>query len=175
MIVDHILGRITLVGGEFDRADIAPWPAGDGLVNVQDLALLQNIILTGSYPGSLPCELGLPRPAAPIALNGNGGLSKLTPGMDVKLTFHMTTAGIAVRMENAVPVKGLQLEFGRVSAVPANMAVTTLLGEAYYNQVNDLLRVLMYNMQSNVIPPGDNMVGIIPFNLANPRTVTLQN
>jgi hypothetical protein len=34
MIVDHILGRITLVGGEFTRADVAPWPTGDGLVNV---------------------------------------------------------------------------------------------------------------------------------------------
>ena len=62
MVVDHIVGRDSLEGrpvypdfissGEFARADIAPWtfapgsvPSPDGLVNVQDLSLIQNIIL----------------------------------------------------------------------------------------------------------------------------------
>jgi hypothetical protein len=32
----------------------------------------------------------------------------------------------------------------------------------------------MYNMQSNVIQPGEYMVGVIPFALANPSSVTLE-
>ena len=64
MVVDHIVGRDSLTGAEFDRADISSmgcWnqdPTPDGLVNVQDLSVIQNIILTGFYPSgesSCPC------------------------------------------------------------------------------------------------------------------------
>ncbi len=59
MIVDHIVGRDSLETDEFERADIAPWipgepePNPDDIVNVQDLSLLQNIILTGVYPNGV--------------------------------------------------------------------------------------------------------------------------
>ncbi len=56
MIVDHIIGRDSLALDEFERADISPWITGnpvphpDGFVNVLDLAVLQEIILTENLP-----------------------------------------------------------------------------------------------------------------------------
>ena len=53
MVVDHIVSIDSLAATEFLRADIAPWlpgnplPEPDGVVNVQELSLIQNIILTG--------------------------------------------------------------------------------------------------------------------------------
>jgi hypothetical protein len=175
MIVDHILGRITLTPDQFLRADIAPWSTGDGSVNVLDLALLQQIILDGHYPpGPLPwCGSGPSE--RPIVMHGRDGLSKVTTNADAKLTFYMTTLGIVVRMENVIPVKGLQLEFGSVPSVPVNMGITTVLGEAFYNHVNQMLRVLMYDQGGSMLAPGDRLVSNIPFSLANPGTVTLDH
>jgi hypothetical protein len=171
MIVDHILNRITLTGDEFLRADVAPWPTGDGEVNVLDLALLQDIILNGTYPSPLPCQ-PVGRPSSPIIVN-KGGSPTLSSNMDVKLTFHVTQAGIAVRMQNAVRVKGLQFDFGSVPSVPANVRITTLLGEGYYNLVNNMLRVLMYDQQARMLDPGDYLVGNIPFALMNPGAISI--
>jgi hypothetical protein len=54
MIVDHITGKAPLTGANFIAADVAPWPNGDGQVNVLDLAQLQSIILNNAYPDGLP-------------------------------------------------------------------------------------------------------------------------
>ena len=175
MVVDHILNRITLTGDAFTRGNIAPWPAGDGAVNILDLTLLQNIILTGQYPDGSPTT----KPVHPPIAGGNGksgnSVSKMTAGVDARVTFYVTQLGIAVRLENAVPVKGVQLEFGNVPTVPENMNVTTLLGDAYYLLVDELLRVLMYNQNNTVIEPGDRILGNLPFSLVNPSSVTLEN
>jgi hypothetical protein len=172
MIVDHILNRITLTGDQLTRADVAPWLTPDGVVNVQDLAQLQDIILTGQYPDGTP--LGRPL-APPIAGNGTDGPAKLNPGVDAKLTFHVTENGIAVRLETAVAVKGMQVEFGGISAIPANLAVTTILGEGFQRLVNSTLRVLMYNQSSEVLAPGEYIVAHLPFTITDPSVVTLEN
>jgi hypothetical protein len=169
LIVDHILGNITLTGDQFLRADINT----DGSVNVQDLALLQNYILTGTLPPS-PCVAPV-APVGPVIVARGNGLAKMNSGMDVKLTFHITAMGIAVQMESAVKVKGMQLEFGSVSSVLNNVNVSTLLGEGYYYQSNDKVRVLMYNQHANVLEPGQYIVGDIPFALMRPGSVTVDN
>ena len=169
LIVDHILGNITLTGDQFLRADIN----GDGFVNVLDLALLQNYILTGTLPPS-PCTGPVP-PVAPVIATQGNGLAKMNAGMDVKLTFHITSMGIAVQMESAVKVKGLQLEFGNVSSVMNNVNISTMLGEGYYYQSNDKVRVLMYNQHANMLDPGQYIVGDIPFALMRPGSVTVDN
>ena len=170
MIVDHILNRITLTGDAFIRANVAPWGSPDGVVNVQDLALVQWIILNNQYPDGSP----LSKPVVPPIIAGNG-LGKLNPGVDAKLTFYMTAQGIAVRLENAKQVKGMQLEFGNISSVPGNLAISTLLGEGFGKLVNQVFRVLLYNQAGTVIEPGDQLVANIPFSLVNPLNVTLEN
>ena len=181
LMVDYILGRNP---APFDMtlADIAPWsssshtPSPDGVVNVQDLALLQQIILTGQYPDGMPSY----RPSGgsgivqSLAKGGSGnGVSTLTPGKDVKLTFYVTNQGINVRLESIVKVKGIQLQFGHVPSVPSTMNVTTLLGDGPFFAENDLLRVLMYNQEARVVEPGDVIVGRMPFAMSNPEAVTV--
>jgi hypothetical protein len=176
-VVDHILNRITLTGDDFTRADIAPWttgnpgPAPDGVVNVQDLAVLQNVILTGQYPSGDPVA----RPIVLPAIVAGNGLNKLNPGVDAKVTFHLTATGIAVRLENAVPVKGMQIEFGNVPFVPANLSIATSLGSGFSKLVSQTLRVLLYDEAVTILPAGDRIVANIPFSLVNPADVTLEN
>jgi hypothetical protein len=175
LIVDHILNIAPLTGNAFLAADIAPWPTGDGVVNVLDLALLQDIILNGSYPPGLECG-GQSPPAGPVIATSGNGLSKLTPGMDVKLTFYITTNGITVRMENIVAVNGLQLEFRSVPTVPPDLTITTFIpGEGVYSLTDDLLRVLIYDRAGSRIQPNDQLVANIPFSIANPRGIDLEH
>ena len=174
-VVDYILGR-NPTNFDFTLADLAPWtlgnaaPSADGVVNVQDLALLQQIILTGMYPSGLPSfRPNLNPPVVPSLAKG----TTLSPGMDVKLTFYMSETGIAVRMESIVKVKGIQLEFGNVASVPSTMSITTLLGDGPYVCSDNKLRVLMYNQEARTVDPGDVMVANIPFDIANPEAITL--
>ena len=60
LMIDYILGRVTFNAQQFYQGDIAPWtigaplPTPDGVINVLDLAVLQNIVLTGIYPSGTP-------------------------------------------------------------------------------------------------------------------------
>jgi hypothetical protein len=176
LIVDHILNRITLVPPASTNADVAPWPLGDNVINVLDLALLQDIILNGTYPTALNCELGLPRPpSAPSVAQGNG-LSKLSPGMDVKLTLYISEEGIRVRMENRVAVKGVQLEFRTVPSIPQDLQVTRNQLPASLRLVDDLLRVLSFDGEHGDFIPANTdvkVIGDMDFSLANPGAVQL--
>jgi hypothetical protein len=182
LVVDYILGR-NPTPFVFALADLAPWtlgapaPSPDGVVNVQDLSLLQNIILTGQYPdGSPSYRPGVtPSPVVNSVAKGKTGnsTSTLTPGKDVKLTFYISPMGIAVRMESIVKVKGIQLEFGRIPSVPTTMQVSTILGEGPYVGIDNKLRVLMYNQVARLVDPGDMLVGNMPFGIVAPEVVTL--
>jgi hypothetical protein len=60
LMIDCILGREALNTDQFTNGDIFPWltgetaPAGDGIIDVLDLALLHNLVLTGLYPDNKP-------------------------------------------------------------------------------------------------------------------------
>lgn len=168
-VVDHIIERRLLTGTSFTAADVAPWPAGDNVVNVQDLSLLQNIILTGQYPDGTPLTKPLGSGGTVALLKGNSTLSTF----DAKVTLYITAEGIAVRMENFVPVKGMQLEFGNVASAPEPINISTLLGQGYSKHSEDILRVLLYNQQASVIEPGDRLVANIPFAITDPQAIEL--
>ena len=109
LVVDHIVGRDSLETDEFERADIAPWipgnpgPNPDGIVNVQDLSLLQNIILTGIYPDGTPIN-GCSYTTFTKA-NGEG---------DQKVTFYINNRGITAYLKSNIDIRGAQIEFGGV-------------------------------------------------------------
>jgi hypothetical protein len=174
-VVDHILGKKLLERTPFDefaRADIAPWPAGDGKVNVQDLALLQNIILTGQYPNNggrvmkVAPSLNVARPLAKS--------SSLSNGADARITFYLTSLGIAVRLENAVAVKGMQFDLDGVSSVPQHMVISTELGSGYFHFSGTDLRVLVYDQAGAVLPPSERLVANLPFALDKPADVKVK-
>ena len=171
MVVDHIIGSDSLDALEFERGDIAPWfpgspaPYPDGFVNVLDLAVLQDIILTGVYPDGTPihnCRYVT--------------LPKLNSTSNNKVTFYIYSAGITTYLNSEVDIVGVQIEFGDVSDNPGNMIISTALGQGYYMSTNELLKVLLYDRQgSKVIEEGNNILADMPFDITTPQDITIQN
>jgi len=170
MIVDHIVGRDSLEVEQFIRADIAPWitghiePDSDGLVNVQDLSLLQNIILLGEYPNGNSinnCSI-----TDSSEFRGNNGS---------KVTLYINENGITAYSNSEVDLRGVQIEFGNVSDDPESIIITTDLGQGYYLKVNELLKVLLYDRQGiKVINSGERLLADIPFRISNPESITIE-
>jgi hypothetical protein len=169
LVVDHIVGRDSLSASEFARADIAPWVTGnelpdpDGFVNVQDLSLIQNIILTGFYPDGTPvapCQFAI--------------LPKVTGEVDAEINVYISNEGITVYLDSQVGIRGAQMEFNNVSDDAGNLVINTDLGQGYYLQVNEILRTLMYDrLGQKYIEVGTHFMADMPFIITNPEEVTL--
>jgi hypothetical protein len=172
-VVDHIVGRDSLDAAEFARADIAPWtigapdPSPDGFVNVLDLSVIQNIILTGFYPSGVQVN----KPTAeetPIALNKSNG------DEEAKLILYLNTKGITMHLDSKVGIRGIQTHFGRLTDNPGNMTIDTELGGAYFLHQMDLLRVLLYDQAGEkYIEAGRHYAANLPFTITRPQDVTL--
>lgn len=176
-VVDHIVSRDSLdktitpglATSEFFRANIAPWGSPDAVVNVQDLVVIQNIILTGQYPNGDPIYKSVF-----VASGEKDALNKSNSVATVK--FYITEEGIAVKLSSEVGIRGAQLEFGSVEDNTSNMVIDSKLGGGFYTQINDLLRVLLYDQAGNaVVESGENFVANIPFSLENPQDISIDN
>ena len=169
LVVDHIVGRDSLSASEFARADIAPWVTGnvlpnpDGFVNVQDLSLIQNIILTGFYPDGTPvapCNFAI--------------LPKIEGDADATVNVYINNEGITVYLDTRVGIRGAQMEFNNVSDDAGNLVINTDLGQGYYLQVGEILRTLMYDrLAVKYIEPGEHFMADMPFTLTNYEDVIL--
>ena len=169
MIVDHIVGRDSLESDEFQRADLAPWVQGnenpdpDGIVNVQDLSLLQNIILTGVYPNGIEIN------ACSYTI-----LTKMDDSTKSKVSVYVNNKGITIYSKLDVDIRGAQIEFANVFANPSGFYINTDLGEGYYISIHDSLRVLLYDRKGEkVIKSGEHLIADIPFNISNPELVNV--
>jgi hypothetical protein len=154
---------------EFGRADLAPWAQGtprpypDGVVNVQDLSLLQNIILVGRYPDG-------------TRINGcsYSSLPKQNSEGNAKVTLYIYSSGITAYLNSDLAIRGVQLEFANVGNSPNNMVINTGLGQGYYQWIEQMLRVLLYDRAgSKTIDAGEHMIGDIPFQITRPEDITL--
>ena len=170
MVVDHIIGRDSLDVHEFERADIAPWipgnsaPYPDGLVNVLDLAVLQEIILSGEYPDGTVIN-----DCIFISLDKSNSLS------NPSVKFYITEEGITAYLNSNVDIIGVQIELGNISDNAGNIVLETDLGQGYYMQVNDLLNVLLYDRQGNkVFHSGENLLVNMPFHISNPEDISIK-
>jgi hypothetical protein len=155
----------------FDRADIAPWVPGnelpdpDGFVNVQDLSLIQNIILTGVFPSGV--EVGDCGPAA---------LPKSNGAADAIVTLYINSEGITAFLNSTVGIRGAQIEFNNIVDDPASLVISTELGQGYYQRVEDILRTLLYDrLGTKYIEPGYHMMADMPFVISNPEEITLRD
>ena len=169
MVVDHIVSLDSLSGIQFLRADIAPWlpgtpnPIPDGIVNVQELSLIQNIILTQFYPDGTP-------------LGPCGNLPKVNDDEEAKVTFYIIDKGISVYIDSKVGIRGAQIEFANVDNEPIDMIINTDLGQGFYYYVtaDKLLRTLLYDpLGAKYLEPGEHLMAEMPFALNNPDAVTL--
>ena len=169
MIVDHIVGRDSLESAEFQRADLAPWVQGnenpnpDGIVNVQDLSLLQNIILTGVYPNGIEIN------ACSYTI-----LNKPNDSTNSKITVYVNTEGITIYSNLNVDIRGAQIEFVNVFDNPSGFYINTDLGEGYYLSIHDSLRVLLYDRKGEkIIKSGEHLLADIPFSISNPELINV--
>lgn len=170
MIVDHIVGRDSLETDEFERANIAPWipgepaPNPDEYVNVQDLSLLQNIILTGVYPNG-------------ILINACSftSIEKIYSGEDFKVTFYINKSGITLYSNASVDVRAVQVEFAGNIQISNNMFINTDLGHGYYHKDDEILRVLLYDRKAmKTIKSGENFIADIPSFISNPEDISIE-
>ena len=169
LVVDHIVGRDSLTGEMFTRADVAPWVPGnqlpdpDGFVNVQDLALIQNIILTGVFPDGTvinDCQPGLPK------TNG---------AADAIVTFYINPEGITAYLSSNIGIRGAQIEFNNVVDDPENMVINTDLGQGYYLRIEEMLKTLLYDrLATKYIDAGEHFMADMPFVISNPEDITIR-
>ncbi len=178
LMIDHILGRVTLTGPAFTQGDIAPWTVGaplpvpDGTINVLDLSVLQNIVLTGLYPSGTPVYKAIANQFDVVS----NGLEKMSPGMDAKLTFYLTNTGIAVEIESDKKVKGVQMELNDLrSLIPSNIQMSSIFDQALYYQNNAFLRMLSFDGSALPIQPGTFVLATLPFNLYDPQSIKVEN
>jgi hypothetical protein len=171
MVVDHIVGRDSLDADEFARADIAPWayalgsePTPDGFVNVQDLTIIQNTILTGYFPNE-----------DPVGLCG-GSFTKFNGQADATVNIYINSEGISAFVDSKIGIRGAQIEFENVVDNADNMVINTPLGRGYHLRVDDLLRTLMYDrLGQKYIEDGVNsFMADMPFVISNPEDITLE-
>ena len=178
VMIDYILDRIEFSSSQFINGDISPWtlnspvPAGDGKIDVLDLAVLQNIILTGFYPSNSPV----------YKTNTNSfnlatkGADKLSPGMSAKVTFYFTENGISVSLETLKKVKGMQIELsGSGLSIPQNTKMSSVFNQALYFQENSFLRILSYDDKSASLGAGEYLIASIPYAQNNPEDLVVDN
>lgn len=180
LMIDYILDKVEFTQAQFDRGDIAPWasgdpaPTGDGVINALDLALLQNIVLTGVYPSGEPASII----ANPTIVSSS--MQKLNPGDEAALTFYINEEGIVVVLETIVNVKGMQVEFSKLTTSTSGMNIQAGLGSGYFYQQNDYLRALVYDDNGAMLGPDGNrpaeyMFLHMPFPITSPRDLKLEN
>lgn len=168
LIRDYILERLTFNSGEFERADIAPWPAGnpepspDGKVNVQDLSLLQQIIFTGQYPSE-----GL------IANPNNLLASNLIYDLEnasTLVTLTISEDDIAITTDSEHKIIGVQIELSGIESNDQSFDIPTELGQAYYYHNAAILKTLFYDREGKItLENGHNYIGTLPVQLTNPE------
>jgi hypothetical protein len=177
LMIDYILERVEFNSNQFLNGDISPWATGaplptrDGVIDVLDLAVLQNIVLTGAYPNG-----ALYKKSTTPSVFPTNEMSKLSPGMDAKLTFYLTGDGIAIGLESLKKVKGVQIELDELSSlIPQNTPMTSIFDQAVYYQDDSFLRMLSYDGQSVPLKAGEYLLASIPFTLINPEDIVVDN
>lgn len=169
LVVDHIVHKDSLSGEAFARADIAPWPEGtmtpnpDGIINVQDLSLIQYIILSKVYPDG-------------TKLNGCNyvAMQKISGDEDAVVTLYINKEGITTYLGSKIDIRGAQIEFGNLSNDLKNMVITTGLGDGYFMKENNMLRTVFYDrLGAKYIEAGKHFLADMPFRITSPEDLSI--
>lgn len=173
MIREYILERLELTAEEFERADIAPWLAGnpapspDGLVNVQDLSLLQTIILTGSYPDGSPAYRN--RTPNTIIVHTSSAVNS-----EATLTFTVKKDYIEISSSSNDNIIGMQILISNIQTNTQDLKIETTLGNAFYHFIDESFRILLYDRSGQVVlTSGENYIARIPLSEMNQRNIQI--
>lgn len=145
-VIDHILFRITLVGQQFIRSDVNPWPVGNNVLDARDVAVIQNMILSGVFPDGVPI---------PFAGTSVSHASKV--GVN-NLVFDVQNDMVVVSLESSVPVKGVQFDVANANVVSLESQMQNVVG----SQNSDAYRGVLYQNSGSELPAGKNEIARIP-------------
>jgi hypothetical protein len=172
LLTNHLAKKITLKGDSLTRADIAPWtvgqpaPSPNGILDIQDLVMLQNIILTGKYPSGSP----MMKIAAPVIIASK--LSKSSSGTAV-VTFYVTSKGITIRTECSEDVAGLQVDLTNVISTPTK--IISPFSNPGYRLDNNVLRVVLVDQNAKTLSAGSHTIATIPMSIMNLNEIGVAN
>ena len=164
-VIDHILGRIRLVGNDSVRADINR----DGRINIADVVALQNNILAIAPPAASADEdaLGSAWTAITVDHTWTSDTAK------VQSEFVVTDGGVRFNVANSAPLKGLQLMVRFRNTVNVRSAIDVFpraLVDSFHVTVSgNELRLVAYNLSNKPIAAGDGSLFrlLIPLNSIN--------
>jgi hypothetical protein len=163
-VVDHILLKKQLAADELARADVAPWNAPDGKVDARDLAVIQNMILTGLDLDGIRLNKVIEAPPVAAVAEGLMKTGEVS-AYDAEVKFHVTANGIAVRMSSTLRVKGIQFDVEGLTSVPANMQVQSVLAERAYDVNTERVRVLVYDNNGASLDAGQYIIANLPLSV----------
>jgi len=171
LLTNHLAKKTLLTDGAFNRADVAPWivgnatPSPNGILDINDLVMLQNIILKGKYPSNDP----LMKTSVPVVIAGS--LSKSTVAADVK--FYVTSKGVTIRVENSEDVAGLQVDLTNVISAPST--ISSPFSNAKYNLESNVMRVVLVDKDAKTLSAGSHTIAIIPMSIMNLTEIGVKN
>lgn len=171
MVLDNILELISFTPSELQAADIAPWGAPDGVINVLDLALLQDIILKGQLPNGTP----LNKPVIVKTEPKNSTFGKATVNGVAEVKVYISRKNITVNINSQVEIKGFQLELNNIETSGAITGLSTAFGEAHYFSAERQLRMLVYDNSGARLLPGEHTIIRFDASIKNENSVTIKN
>lgn len=156
--VDVVLGRRGAAVLVQASLDLHPFPDGDEQVDVRDLAVLAQGIVSGAWPDGV---------ALPVVVPGAG---KAASPVGAEVAVAQAGQGLEIRVNAMVPLRALQveLEVDPLAGAPqvpgveggAWPAGTTLM--AVGDVAQGRVRMLAVRLDGGVMPPGPYLLAILP-------------
>jgi hypothetical protein len=158
LVADHILQRSTIDPNSLQRADIIPWPSGDGVVDSRDLALLLYIVQVRAYPDGTP--LASLRPGLLDQLLQKGSSHTVRPLNAVRIA--LVGQRMRILLSNSVPIKGLQWDIPGLWVDSRNRMPWSTFESNHW--ISDSLgaRGVSFSPQALALQPGDWVIGEVP-------------
>jgi hypothetical protein len=156
------------------------------VINIQDVILVRNSILTGdsTYVGNVGDSLNWLAPqqeqGTSDAVRSSSNLNYAEPTQAIRGELELTPNGIRYNLTNTIPVKGLQIIFTLKESKDVRKADLVFPRASFMRvDVNSILarneiRVLMYNMTNTPLDSGSGSLFRLPIKISDPTDIAIQ-
>ncbi|MBM4161665.1 MAG: T9SS type A sorting domain-containing protein, partial [Ignavibacteria bacterium] len=162
-VVDHILGRIKLVGNDSVKADVN----NDGKISVADVVTMRNFLLALPEARFGFAEGSMEQFAPPQ----QGVRSDYDTTSLVRSEFVLTENGLRFNVSNLLPIKGLQLlvRFRSIQDIkrPDVIFPRAAMDSFHVSASGREVRIVAYNLLNIPIAAGDGPLFRLPIKLAS--------
>ncbi|MFW5955326.1 MAG: T9SS type A sorting domain-containing protein, partial [Rhodothermales bacterium] len=160
--VDFILDRTEPTPLQLSLSDIFPFVAGDGTLDVRDLAVTVQGIVRGVWPDDVSPPATYDPEAVTVASK------RQSPSSPVRVTVRDEAEQILLNVENDVPLRALQLHLmvqfasGAPRLLLNRDGSPTASGRGEVDVETGIVRVLLYRPDGGVIQPGSYIFAEVP-------------